>query len=352
MKHTCIYIFLILSMCSLFAQDPYRSVDQIQEEWQDYADFQKQELVSFSNFLMDEGFYERALLGYFRYLYKYPDDSLKYNAYFQIAKAYELMGKADLSLQYYERIVNEADSSALSAQAANRQIIYLLYTKGEIDEVFRRTNSDDPYQLVLRGYAHLQRLQWTEARQSFKTAEVLFDHSHYSKLLRPLYKAIEAAENAPLKKKRLAILSALVPGGGHLYLKQYENALGSAFSSILLYSAIFSIPSMQQSNSIIFQENRQRLFPMTNNLNRGVNTQSRSAQYQAPADLNLKSSRKKVFLVPISILIGLYAGSIWKTIDDIDSANRRLVERFVGRVSERYPLDRFLDYKTPEFYLK
>lgn len=352
MKYYYSVINLVILTCLLKSQEPYRSVDQIQTEWQDYTYFQKQELVSFSNFLMDEGFYERALLGYFRFLYKYPHDSLKYSAYFQIAKAYELMGKLDLSMKYYQRIVDEAPPSALAAQAADRQIIYLVYISGDMPAVLERTaKGKDPYYLVYRGYAHMQDLKWTEARIAFKAAEVLFDHSHYSKLLRPLYKALAAAENAPLKKRMPALLSALVPGGGHLYLKQYENALGSAFSSILLYSAIFSFPDMKQGNSLNFQENRQRLIPVANELN-NTNRSAYFSGYQIPHDLKLKSSRKKILVIPITIALGLYAGSIWKTVHDIDSANQRLVERFVGRVSDRYPIERFLDYRTPEFYLK
>ncbi|MEE8437434.1 MAG: hypothetical protein V3S22_03750 [Candidatus Neomarinimicrobiota bacterium] len=352
MKYYYSVISLIILTGLLEGQQPYLSVDQIQEEWQDYTDFQKQELVSFSNFLMDEGFYERALLGYFRFLYKFPHDSLKYSAYFQIAKAYELMGKLELSLKYYQRIVDEAPPSTLAAKASDRQIIYLLYIRGDLTEVFERTaHSEDPYYLIFRGYAYMQELKWTEARISFKAAEVLFDHSHYSKLLRPLYKALNAAENAPLKKRMPALLSALAPGGGHLYLKQYENALGSAFSSILLYSAIFSFTAIEQGNSLNFQDNRQRLIPVANKLN-STDGSVNSSEYQIPDRLKLKSSRKKILVIPVTIALGLYVGSIWKTVNDIDSANHRLVERFVGRVSDRYPIDRFLDYRTPEFYLK
>ena len=45
--------------------------EDIKNEWRNYTSFQKQELVNFATFLYDEGFYERALLTYFQYLYKY-----------------------------------------------------------------------------------------------------------------------------------------------------------------------------------------------------------------------------------------------------------------------------------------
>ena len=73
------------------------SPDDIKAEWQNYTSFQRQELVNFANFLFDEQFYERALLVFFQFLYKYPGDELEIAAYFNIAKCYEIMGIWDLA---------------------------------------------------------------------------------------------------------------------------------------------------------------------------------------------------------------------------------------------------------------
>ena len=60
----------ILTLNCLFAQQKYLDVQDIKEEWKDFTSFQRRELVSYTTFLYNEGFYERALLGYFQYLYK------------------------------------------------------------------------------------------------------------------------------------------------------------------------------------------------------------------------------------------------------------------------------------------
>ena len=64
-------ISLLIILFSLInAQEEYLSTDDVKTEWQNFTKFQRQELVNFATFLYNEGFYERALLSYFHYLYK------------------------------------------------------------------------------------------------------------------------------------------------------------------------------------------------------------------------------------------------------------------------------------------
>ncbi len=341
-----------MTVTVMFGQVKYRSVDEVREEWQDYTSFQKQELVSFSNFLFSEGFYERALLGYFQYLYKYPGDPLEFAAYYKIAQSYEFMGKPDLALNYYQRIIDKAEPNSYEAQAADYKITYLSLKANDFENVLNRTaGSEDPYDMVFRGYVHMHQLEWIPARQSFKSAEAAFDHRHYSKLIRPMYKAINKAINAPLKKRMPALLSSLVPGGGHVYLRQFENAVGSAASSLLLYTALLTLPKVTQSGNLEFEEITQKSLPL-NNTHGLSGSASTTGTYSMPNPLSLKLARRKLLVPPAMLALGLYAGSIWKTIHDIDTANRKLVERFIGKVSDRLPVDRFMDFTEPEFILR
>ena len=84
-------LLLIIFFSSINAQEKYLSPDDVKDEWQNYTKFQREELVNFATFLYNEGFYERALLSYFQYLYKYPNDKLQMATYFQIGKCYENM---------------------------------------------------------------------------------------------------------------------------------------------------------------------------------------------------------------------------------------------------------------------
>lgn len=48
----------------------------------------------------------------------------------------------------------------------------------------------------------------------------------------------------------------------------------------------------------------------------------------------------------------MYIGSIWKTWMDVDEANKRRVEDFVGSTTRTIPIDKFMDFPEPELFLK
>ncbi|MBN4081005.1 tetratricopeptide repeat protein, partial [Caldithrix abyssi] len=108
-----------------WAQQQYISPEDIKSEWRNYTSYQRQELVNFATFLYNEGFYERALLTYFQYLYKYPKDELELAAYFQIAKCYEELENWDLARNYYHRILDESSGESIAANAAQYQLHYI-----------------------------------------------------------------------------------------------------------------------------------------------------------------------------------------------------------------------------------
>ena len=343
--------FLIIFFTFINAQEKYLSPDDVKAEWQNYTKFQREELVNFVTFLYNEGFYERALLSYFQYLYKYPNDELEIATYFQIGKCYERMENWDLAKNYYNRILDEPSSNKVSKKAAKYQLYYIdLINKNYVSLIDSTKDSKDPYELIFRAYAHFQSLQWDEAQQSFKASEAIFDLNHYSKQIRPWYKAIKTAKNAPLKEKNTALLSSLVPGGGFLYLKQTENAIGTMASSILLYTAMLTSGYLSQKGSVSIIGNRQKTSPVSYNLNENF---KKSFSYPVPNPLALDSKRGASAIVPPALIaLGLYAGSMWKAVYDLEEANKKLVSRYAGNVSKKLPIERFMDFETPDFIIK
>ncbi|MBT3479287.1 MAG: hypothetical protein HOD10_00395 [Candidatus Marinimicrobia bacterium] len=353
-KSTILYLAIFYMVVSFsWAQKQYVSPEDIKSEWRGYTSFQRQELVNFANFLYDEGFYERALLSYFQYLYRYPKDELEMAAYFQIGKCYESLENWDLAKNYYNRILHENESESVAVNAAQYQLLYISLINEDYQGVLDTTeNADDPYDLIFRAYAHFELLEWTKSRQSFKAAEAIFRLSHYSKQIRPWYKAIKTAENAPLKQKTPALLSSLAPGGGFVYLKQTENAVGSISASLLLYTAMFSMPAIVQKGGLSITGNRQNIVPLSGDLVTKNGLFHSSAGYRIPENVNLRSSRGTALIPPALIAIGLYAGSMWKSVHDIDISNRKLIRRYTGRVTTKLPIERFMDYNVPDFIIK
>ena len=347
-------ISILFMACSLnSAQEQYISPEDVKVEWKNHTSFQRQELVNFATFLYNEGFYERALLSYFQYLYRYPKDKLEMAAYFQIGKCYENMRNWDLAKNYYNRIIDASPSGSVNAKAAQYQLHYIaLATEDYIAVIDSTEGTKDPYELIFRAYAHFETLEWTESQQAFKAAEALFDYDHYSKQIRPFYKAIKTAENAPLKEKTPALLSSLAPGGGFIYLNQKENAMGAMGTSILLYAAMLTSTTITQKGGLQIVGNRQKMVPMTGDIILDNGVFQSSPGYPLPNSLSLDSKSGAALVPPALIALGLYAGSMWKSVHDIDESNRKLVQRYAGRVTAKLPIERFMDYETPDFIIK
>ena len=85
-------VFCILLGLVVAQPDLYRSVEDIQTEWTGYTSFQKEEMVSFCDFLFNEGYYERCLLTSFQIIYKFPNDPNISIIKYYIARSYEEMG--------------------------------------------------------------------------------------------------------------------------------------------------------------------------------------------------------------------------------------------------------------------
>ena len=350
------FIFFITQMSTsffLFSQQQYLDVDDIKEEWKDFTSFQRQELISYSTFLFNEGFYERALLGYFQYLYKYPKDELENATYYQIGKCYEKLENWDLAINYYNRILNSSDPKSTDSKAAKNQILYIELKNGLFDEVLLKTDkSKDPYELIFRAYAHFEKLEWENSQKAFQAAESIFDHGHYSKLIKPWYKAIRTGENAPLKKKTPALLSSLFPGGGFVYLDQKKNALGLITSTVFLYSAMLTSSTKQNDGNIYLAGNRQSNIPLNSGFGLENENPSVSKNYFLPKSMSTKQKNSIVIATPVLLALGLQFASGWKSVKDIDEANKKLVMRFTGRVTNKLKIERFMDYPFPEFVVK
>jgi hypothetical protein len=337
-----------LLVSSLLGQDQYRSIQHAQEDWQDYTQFQKHELLSFCDFLLTEGFQERALLSLFQYLYRYPGDSLETAVYYYIAQSYEFSENPDLAELYYTRTQEMSNSADMVFRAAEYRKMYLLLEAGEYDQILEKTElSEDPYDLTFRGYAFFHKLKWIEARQSFLAAEEQFDHPYYSKRLAPMFKAIDASANVPLRNKWLSLAASLVPGGGHAYLEQWESA-GAMLASMVLISTMLSSTTLTQSGQLAFDQSNQNVFPLSNGIKTEDDAFIQQQGYQFPKSIKLSSENVKILIPPIIVGLGLYIGGIWKTWIDVDDANHARVERFVGKVTHKITIDRFMDFPEPE----
>lgn len=342
MKQICI---LVVWLSILFGQHYPRTESQIIEEWQDYTAFQREELLSFCDFLFENEYYDRAQINLFRYLYKYPDKTFEPVLYYYIARSYEEEDKYDLALEYYSRITTGSDSSSLVYQSSMYRTIYMYLENKDYENVWSLTkDSDDPYHLVFRGYAYLNTAQWTEAKKVFTKAKRQFDHNHYSRLLKPLVQSIDAVNALPKKNKTLAVGLSVIPGGGQSYLKQWKEAAGVITTSVLLY--LFTTDEVSSSAAFTYQN--PGLIPSTRSI---VNTSQgwkAAVGDRLPITVDTRGYVSSYIVPPVVLGLGVYAGSIIKTWDDIDKYNHQSEMDFIQFQLKKYPVSRFIDFYEPE----
>ena len=121
-------------------------------------------------------------------------------------------------------------------------------------------------------------------------------------------------------------------------------------STILLYTAMLTSGYISQKGSVAIIGNRQKTSPVSYNLNENF---KKSLSYPVPNSLSLDSKRGASAIAPPALIaLGLYAGSIWKAVYDLEEANKKLVSRYAGNVSKKLPIERFMDFETPDFIIK
>jgi len=327
------------------AQDANPRVQSIEQEWKEHASFQRNELISFINFLYNQEFYERARIAYFEFLFKLPNDPLTAEAYYYIGRCYEKLNRLDLALKYYGQSLSEADSGSIVYEAAFLRRTYVNVLKLDWTEVLKLTeNSDNPYNMAYRGYAHMNQLDFIEARLAFRAAEARFDNKVYSRRLSPILRALDIVDNLESKSKVKTILAGLIPGGGRAYLKGWESALGAALSTgivVALATRSFKV----DSGNMGFTEPTENWIPD----GASYNGEKKPDKRLLPQTLRLKSTGKMILVPAIGVGIGVYIGSIWGAVNDIESENIRLKQRAVSKVSRRYRPERFTDFSEPVF---
>ena len=123
-------------------------------------------------------------------------------------------------------------------------------------------------------------------------------------------------------------------------------------STILLYSATFSIISENKKGDIFLASNRQKNIPLDSGFELLENNPSISENYLIPRSMSISKRSSSSIAAPIALALGLQFASGWKSVKDIDNANKKLVKRFTKRVRSKLAISRFMDYPFPEFIIK
>ena len=338
-------IYLLVAFSMLFGQENYRSTDQIESEWGDYTKFQRDEMISFCDFLFEEGYYERCLISSFQFLYRLPNDPVKPALLYLIARSYEEMENYSLARRYYRRVMDLEPITSVAHKSAKYREIYSYLMEGEVDAVFSYTqNSLDPYFLTMRGYGYLQSLDWESARATFISAEEKFDHRYYSKLMIPLYQAIENVSEVPQHNgAKVAIGGMFIPGGGQMVLKDWKNGQG-IFATTAILCIIYSLAQSQDISAAVNFANSPGLFVPEH---KGINDNFELTDGRLTEAISSESSLIKYTIPPIIIGSFIHLGSLIKSIKEIKKKNKSLIQYYALDNIESISPERFLDFQEP-----
>ena len=344
MRRLYIYI-LIFQICILFGQENYRSVDDIKNEWNEHTNYQRDEMLSFIDFLFNEEYYERCLVSSFQFLYKLPDDPQKPVILYLIGRSYEGMENYALARRYYNRVMNIESKTSIAYKASKYRETYSYLMEGDNKSVLINTEgSDDPYDLTLRAFSYFQSLKWEDARALFISAEEKFDHRHYSKLMIPIYQAIENVSNIRQHNHaKVALGGVFLPGGGQFILNEHHNGQGIFFTSLLLYG-IYNLGVGNELNSTMrFDRSPGIVMPIY----KGVNSGFSLADGSLTKSINAKSALVKYTIPPIVIGTVLHITSLFKSFSDIKEKNESLIQLYALESMQSISPQRFLDFQEP-----
>ena len=338
-------LYMHIAFSVIICQESYYSIEQIESEWGDYTKFQRDEMISFCDFLFNEGYYERCLISSFQFLYRLPDDPIKPALLYLIARSYEEMGNYSLSKRYYTRVMDIEPKTTKAHKAANYRYLYCDLMQDNLESVLNATtNSSDPYYLMFRGYCYLKELEWENARATFISAEEIFNDKHYSKLMIPLYQSIDDVSLIKKHSKmKVALSGMMLPGGGQLVLKDKKNAQGIFASSFLLYGIYASGSGESNSGRIRFSNSPGIVVPTYN----GVSQNFSLSKDVLSKVVFSESALIKYTLPPIAFGSLLYISSLIKSFSDTEEQNESLIKFYATSILESTPPKIFLDFEEP-----
>jgi tetratricopeptide (TPR) repeat protein len=336
------YFIYTFFSCQLISQQAYRSVEEIESEWGGYTEYQREEMIAFCDFLFKEGHYERCLISSFKLLYKLENDPVIPLIHYYIARSYEEIEGFDLSIRYYKKILDSEDLNSKIFKSATYRIMHVKYLLGDYNQILNETEGvKDPYLLILRAYSLLREKKIEESRVTFIQAQSKFNHSHYNKLITPLYKAIEDAGSVKnYNKYSILLYGLLFPGGGQFALKDYDQAKGViATFGLLMLTTKWGEVEKFGNNSEQFFYSEANSFPVIN-LKKKINGQD-----ALPAKLNFSFSSNKY--PPIILGISVLFSSAWSSFNKTNIKNSIFMDNFINNQLNIYPPSSFMDFYEP-----
>lgn len=296
-------VSLVILFSITYGQSSYNSVKDLEQKWENYTSYQKEELLSFMDFLFQEKKYDKCITAGFRYNFLYPEDTLIPEIYFFIARSYEELSDYNKALEFYKKSQNLLNINSSLFKSNQYRIAYVYLMLGNFNEVNKISKiSKDPYLITFNGFAKLNDLDFIDSKKEFSKARKLFKSKSDRRYLSILMRACDNVKKLPNLNPYRAAMYGIIPGGGRLYLQEYRQAIAT-FSSVLFLS------------------------------------------------MNLNSNFNSTILskwVPRIGFVIIYGGSIYGSYKGIEEANMARERRYINRIQRKYNSKLFLNFPEPK----
>lgn len=227
--------FICLDLIRYFLMAPFiillgiPSVSALEKDWQDPRTF-----LHFADNLADNKDYYRAITEYKRVIFHFPKYEKLDWVNFQIGRMYHLGGRFNTAKEYLVPLT-ASKSDKLSFLARN-WVALTYYENHEyvnsarlFVELYKTERSDgigSDY-AAYAGMSHYFLGKYADAKKFFVSMEQKNSSLPVKKFKASALEIVERSEKRKRKTPWIAITTAIFPGGGHLYLGQWDTALVS-----------------------------------------------------------------------------------------------------------------------------
>lgn len=204
-----------------------RSNAYIHEDWSYFAERLRNEFLALGERKYRRGEYQAAVMEYFSFLYHFPEDELVPLVHYRIGRAYERLAKFDLARQQYTLVRDSLEADPRVRVVCLRQLARMDYETGRYQAIHDLPPMDDPYILVLKGFASLTIENWTGGEELFQRAHRFYP-PRAQLVLDSLMADVRAIPDLRYYRGWKRTFWNLLPGGGLAYVHSWGEALGYA----------------------------------------------------------------------------------------------------------------------------
>ena len=189
---------------------------------------------------MRRGSYSDALVDYVQLLQTNDNEELSRMVRYRMGRAYEELGSYPEASRMYRQVRDDPASHAHLRRVCQRQISLIDYRRGRFEAVLSLPSTEDPYLLILTGFAAITPAGWQRAREQLLRAYPSFPPQG-QRLLDEILTRIGASPALRYKRRGAAFFWNLLPGGGSAYNGDWSGAGFYALSVTSLAGATVDI---------------------------------------------------------------------------------------------------------------